>query len=247
MLQGLGGLRAEPTQRCLARAMQSDFSIKMTRTDAEIREAVLLELEWDTRVEDGGIDVEVIHGVVALTGRVGSWASRVLAQEAAQRVAGVLDVANDVDVVLSPSAIRSDVDLLRAVRSSLDWDVFIPKTRIHTSVVDGLLTLEGEVDHFSQRDDAEKAVRNIQGIRRLFNKIRVKPAAAAPHEVQKSIEAALERRAAREARRINLDVHEGKVILSGAVHSWAERQSVVGAAKGTPGVRIVDDRLHIEP
>jgi len=42
-------------------------------------------------------------------------------------------------------------------------------------------------------------------------------------------------------------VHEGKVILSGAVHSWAERQSVVGAAKGTPGVRIVDDRLHIEP
>ena len=46
---------------------------------------------------------------------------------------------------------------------------------------------------------------------------------------------------------INLDVHDGKVILSGVVHSWAERQSVVGAAKGTPGVRSVDDRLSVEP
>jgi osmotically-inducible protein OsmY len=57
---------------------------------------------------------------------------------------------------------------------------------------------------------------------------------------------ALERRHERSARRINLDVHDGKVIVSGVVHSFAERQSVIGAAKGTWGVRSVDDRLSIE-
>ena len=219
----------------------------MVRTDEELREAVLLELEWDTRVDEAGVDVEVTQRAVVLTGRVSSWATRIAAQEAAQRVAEIRDVVNELEVVLGVDAGLPDSELARAARSALDWDVFIPKTRIRVSVADGVLTLEGEVDHWPQRDDADKAVRNIQGVRRLYNKIRVKPAVAPPHEVQKSIEAALERRAAREARRINLDVHEGKVILSGAVHSWAERQLVVGAAKGTPGVRIVDDRLRIEP
>jgi len=60
-------------------------------------------------------------------------------------------------------------------------------------------------------------------------------------------EAALERRVDRRARLINIDVHDGKVILSGIVHSLAERRSVVAAAEGTSGVRSVDDRLSIAP
>jgi len=219
---------------------------KMKKADSEVREAVQIELGWDTRVEDAAIGVEIEQGVVTLNGTVGSWAARLAAHEAAHRVAGVLNVANHLDVKLTSGTSRTDAEISQAVRNALDWDVFVPKTRIRSSVADGQVTLEGEVDHLSQREDAEKAVRNIWGVRRVLDKIQVKPAPAAPHEVQKSIEAALERRAAREARRINLDVHEGKVILSGVVHSWAERQSVVGAARGTPGVRSVDDRLHIE-
>ncbi len=142
--------------------------------------------------------------------------------------------------------IASDVDIAAAVRSALDWDAFIPGTRIQSSVTDGQVSLKGEVKHCAARDDAEKAVLKIPGVRRVLNEIRVKPAAAEPKDIRKSIEVALERRALREARRIELEIHEGRVILSGAVHSWAERQSVVGAAKNTPGVCSVDDRLQID-
>jgi osmotically-inducible protein OsmY len=68
-----------------------------------------------------------------------------------------------------------------------------------------------------------------------------------PYDVRKSIEDALERQAEHEAKRIGLEVRDGRVSLSGSVHSWAEKRAVIGAAKGTPGVRSVDDHLRVEP
>jgi osmotically-inducible protein OsmY len=68
-----------------------------------------------------------------------------------------------------------------------------------------------------------------------------------PGDVRESIGNALQRHAEREANRITVAVRDGTVSLSGAVHSWSERQAVVGAATGTPGVRRVDTQLRIEP
>lgn len=67
-------------------------------TDPEIQQAVLKELKWDTRVRETEISVEVHGGVVTLSGTVYSWAKRIAAQEAAHRVHGVLDVANEIEV-----------------------------------------------------------------------------------------------------------------------------------------------------
>ncbi|HYP76758.1 MAG TPA: BON domain-containing protein [Polyangiaceae bacterium] len=218
----------------------------MLKTDREIAEAVVDELRWDTRIDAHAIEVRVDRGGVTMVGSVCSWAERLAAQEAAQRVAGVHDVSNRIEVALERDAQCTDAELAQAVRTALDWDVFLPKKIIASSVSAGQVMLEGEVECCPQRDEAERAVRNIRGVRRVLNRILVKPTLGEAYQVQKSIEAALERRAARGACRINLDVHDGKVILSGVVNSWAERQWVVGAAKGTLGVRSVDDRLSIE-
>jgi osmotically-inducible protein OsmY len=219
----------------------------MTKTDRDIAEAIAHELEWDARIGTNTIDVQVERGAVVLEGAIASWAQRLAAQDAALRVDGVRDVSNRIEVALPREARRSDVELARSVQSALDWDVLVPKGKISSSVNGGQVILEGQVDVCAQRDDAERAVRNIVGIRRLLNRISVTPLVGEDHRVQESLEGALERRAAYGVRRINLDVHDGKVILSGVVRSWAERQSVVGAAKGTRGIRSVDDRLLVEP
>jgi len=219
----------------------------MKRSDAETRQAVLSELKWDTRVGDAPIDVKVTAGVVALTGVVNSWAARHAAQEAAYRVGGVQDVANDIEVKILKNDWRADSDIARAVRLALEWDVFVPDAQIKSVVSDGQVTLEGSVNYWSQRDAAEKAVRNLAGVRAVFNRLEIHPVAVKPSDVQRAIEEALERRAEREARHISVAMSDGKAILSGAVQSWAERQSVVGAARATPGVRGVDDRLRVEP
>jgi osmotically-inducible protein OsmY len=215
--------------------------------DAEVQQDVIRELKWDSRVDETDVGVEVDNGIITLTGTVSSWGKRIAAEEAAHRVHGVLDVANDIVVKVPGTGGRTDTEVAQAVRNALVWDVFVPDTRIQSTVSDGVVTLKGDVDSWIQRDDADRVVRNLAGVRGMRNDIVVKPPKVATSEVRKSIENALDRQAEREAERIRLEVMDGKVTLFGTVHSWAERQAVVGAAKGTPGVRSVDDKLRIEP
>ena len=90
-------------------------------------------------------------------------------------------------------------------------------------------------------------MRRLAGVRGVTNKIEVTPPKVLPADVRAAIENALERQAEREARRIDLTVQDDRVSLSGVVHSWTEREAVVGAAKGTRGVRNVEDHLRIAP
>jgi osmotically-inducible protein OsmY len=217
------------------------------KKDSEIHHDVLEELKWDSRVDETEVGVEIDNGVVTLTGTVTSWAKRLAAQEAAQRVIGVLDVANDIKVKVPGGLDRSDTEIAQAVRRSLEWDVFVPEEKITSTISDGWVTLEGTVDLWSQRDDAERAVRNLMGVRGVVNKITVPSAKPVTADVRRAIERALERRAEREAKRIRVDVRDGTVTLTGSVHSWAERKSIVAAARFTPGVMAVQDNMLTEP
>lgn len=217
------------------------------KTDTQIHHDVLEELKWDSRVDETEVGVQVDGGVVTLTGAVTSWAKRMAAQEAARRVIGVLDVANDLKVKVPGGLTRTDTEIAKAVRQALEWDVFVPEEKITSTVTDGWVTLEGTVERWSQRDDAERAVRNLTGVKSVVNSIIVKAPKPVTEDVRKAIEEVLERRAEREARRIRVDVRDGTVELTGTVHSWAERKSVVAAARFTPGVKAVEDHLRTEP
>jgi osmotically-inducible protein OsmY len=217
------------------------------RTDAEIQQDVIRELKWDTRVAETEVGVEVDGGVITLSGTVSSWGKRMAAEEAAHRVRGVLDVANDITVKVPGSGVRTDTDIAHAVRDALVWDVFVPDTRVRSTVTNGTVTLEGGVDTWTQRDDAARAVRNLDGVRSVINLIEVKAPRVDAATLRKSIEQALERQAEREANHVWFEVKDGAVKVFGTVHSWPERETVIGAAKGTPGVREVEDRLRIEP
>jgi osmotically-inducible protein OsmY len=218
------------------------------KTDREIHGSVLEELKWDSRVDETDVGVEVDGGVVTLTGTVASWARRHAAQEAARRVAGVLDVANDIVVKMPGDRARTDTEIAQAVRRALQWDVLVPDERITSTVTDGCVTLEGAVDRLTERDDAERAIRNLSGVTGVVNGITVK--GQEPQDIdariERSIERALDRRAERHARRIAVRVREGVATVSGPVSSWAERRAVLGAVRTTRGVRDVKDELWPE-
>lgn len=215
------------------------------KTDTEIQESVLDELRWDTRIKEAAVSVEVDRGIVTLTGSVDTWTARLAAQEAAHRVAGVMDVANDIQVEVSGSLERTDADIARAVRGALEWDVLVPQARITTTVSNGVVTLSGRVDYWSQYEDAARAVRNLAGVVEVKNEIDVEPPAVAPHAVRSAIDRALARHAAHCAKHVNIAIADDRVVLTGEVPSWAERATVEGAVRGTPGVRRVDNHLHI--
>jgi osmotically-inducible protein OsmY len=215
--------------------------------DSQIKQDVLQELKWDTRVEETHVGVEVDNGVVTLTGTVSSYAKRLAARDAAHRVKGVLDVADNIQVRVPGTPGHTDTEIGQAVRRALEWDVFVQAHRIQSTVTDGSVTLAGTVEFWSQRDEAARVVRRLAGVRGVTNDIDVKPPSIAPREVQQAIEQALDRRAERAANRIQVMLTDSKVILSGQVGSWQEKQTAMRAAGHAPGVRQVIDKLVIEP
>jgi osmotically-inducible protein OsmY len=217
------------------------------KSDQEIQSAVAEELAWDCRVEHATIGVHVRSGIVTLTGAVDSWSKRIAAEQAAHRVAGVLDVANDVRVSIPAAWLRTDTEIAAAVRHALEWNVLVPHWAIQSTVTDGDVVLEGAVECLTQRDDAEKAIRNLPGVRFITNQIVVKAPSSVRSDVQGAIHDALERRAARESNRIRVSAEDGAVTLSGTCRTWGDKKAVVGAARGTAGVHTVLDQLRIEP
>jgi osmotically-inducible protein OsmY len=216
------------------------------KTDGELQRAVLEELRWDTRVDEAEIGVAVVGGVVTLTGTVASWAKKLAAQEAAHRVAGVLDVANDIEVHPTGLPSHSDAAVAHAVRAALEWDVRVPQERIRSTVTAGLVVLEGTVESLQQREDAERAIRHLRGVAGVVNRLQVHAPAVSSERVRAAIEGALERRALREADRIGVAVEDGTVTVSGRAFSWLEKRAILGAAGHAPGVREVVDNVRID-
>lgn len=216
----------------------------MRKSDSQLQRDVIDELRWDASVGNVEIGVAAKDGVVTLSGTVDSYARKIAAAHAAERVRGVRIVADEIAVKVPGSMMRTDTEIAHAVATALKWDIRVPEDRIKMRVDNGWLWLEGEVDWQYQRSAAERAVRNLAGISGLTSLISIRPRVSAD-DVKKRIELAIERQAELDARQIAVDARDGKVTLRGNVRSWAERRDAERAAWSAPGVTAVEDQITV--
>jgi osmotically-inducible protein OsmY len=212
--------------------------------DLNLRQNILDELEFEPRVHAANIGVAVEKGVVTLTGHVTSYAEKLAAEAATQRVYGVRAIAQEIEVRYPSDKKSSDDEIATRALNIIAWDATIPDENIQIKVQNGWITLSGAVDWNYQKAAAERAVRKLSGVIGVTNLMIVKPRVAAAN-VKERIEDALKRNAEVEADHIQVHVSGNKVTLNGKVHTWYERSVAERAAWAEAGVTAVEDRLTI--
>ena len=214
------------------------------KTDKQVQQDVMAELNWEPSVNAAHIGVEVNEGVVTLAGHVSSYVEKLGAENAAQRVAGVKAVAVEMDVKLAGGTQRNDSDIAQSAESVLRWTSYVPSHQVKVKVEKGWVTLTGDVEWEFQRSAAVSAVRGLTGVVGITDMIAIEPAVT-PTIVKSEIEAALKRRASRHAKSISVEVNGSDVTLTGIVNDWSERQLAKTSAWSTPGVRHVQDNMTV--
>jgi osmotically-inducible protein OsmY len=214
------------------------------RLDSDIKRDVEDELRWDPDIDATDIGVAVHNGVVTLTGFVRSYAQKTEAESAAKRIAGVVGLANDIEVRLPSIDQRPDPDIARDAVAALKSELPYSSEKLKVVVKNGWLTLEGMAEWNYVRERAQSAVRRIRGVVGVSNSITLKPTVA-PHEIRRKIEDAFRRSAELDASRVTVEANGSEVVLRGTVRSWAERQEAERAAWAAPGVTEVDNRITI--
>jgi osmotically-inducible protein OsmY len=216
------------------------------KSDTEIRDDVIEELRWDPQItEPDAIGVAVSDGAVTLTGNVPTYAQKLAAAKAAERVYGVKAVANELKVKLA-GAPRDDSEIARAIAHVLENNVQIPKGKVHARVEGGWVTLDGEVEWGFQRHEVERMVRQVRGVIGVTDNITV-TSPASPRNVKEEIEEAFKREAEVDARHIRVEVSDHTAELYGHVHSLREADAARAAAAAARGVSRVESHLVVSP
>ena len=210
----------------------------------DTRAAVEAELKFDPRVDDTDVHVANISGDVALNGTVPSYPQYLEAAAATQRVSGVKNVYNHLQVVLPDADFRDDATLTTAANNALAQNVTVPHG-VEATAEDGNLTLTGTVGYGVERTAAEQAVAGLTGVRNIRDEIEISYDVD-PVDVDLHVQEALDRSAlVPDGSDVTATTKDGIITLTGHVRTWAERDAVLGAALMARGVIDVSDNLQI--
>ena len=212
--------------------------------DRNLQDRVLHALDFEPSVDAAKIGVTAHDGIVTLRGSVKTFIEKWTAEQVTARVYGVRGLANDIEVQPDHHTRRDDATIAEAAANALHWDAAVPAKAVQVTLRDGWVTLRGEVEWRYQRDAAEYTVRRLFGVKGITNAITVRPRVHSA-DVKAKIEGAFKRSAVIDADRVHVETHDGEVILTGTVRSFAERREAERAAWSAAGVRMVDDRLAV--
>jgi osmotically-inducible protein OsmY len=214
-------------------------------TTIDIREAVNAELTYDPLVDDADVHVVNVSGDIGLNGTVPSYPQYLEAAAAAQRVGGVKNVHNHLEVVLPDADVRDDAMLTTAANNALTLNVTVPDG-VEATALDGNVTLTGTVGYGAERAAAETAVSGLIGLRNVRNEVEISYDVEDQVGVDLHVQEALERSAlVSDDSDVEVASKDGVITLTGHVRTWAEHDAVTAAAWMASGVIDVRDDLQI--
>jgi osmotically-inducible protein OsmY len=142
----------------------------------------------------------------------------------------------------------SNKHIQQDVEDELNWTPSVDSAAIGVSVIDGIVTLSGEVKTFSERLAAKKAALRVRGVDTVADEIKVAVVAASEHsdtEIARSVKHVLEWNADVPRDAVTTEVRDGWVTLTGTVDWDYQREAATRAVAAITGVRFVDNQLTL--
>lgn len=233
-----------------------EVNYRAQRPDPEIRNDIEQKLRWSTLIAGSLVDVAVADGAVTLSGTVGSAAEKRRAENEAW-VAGVhsvssngleiADWARDERVRQTAASDLSDAEIEKALQAALRQDPRVAEFRVRTEVDSGVVTLRGEVDNLTACRAARSDARNTVGVRKVHDRLRVRPNGVRTAEaIERDVSAAMFRNPFVNRFDVTVDVRNGTAYLYGKVDTAFERAQAEDAAGAINGVAGVVNYLAVE-
>jgi osmotically-inducible protein OsmY len=144
---------------------------------------------------------------------------------------------------------KSNDVLRQEVVEAIRWEPLLSSNEIDVSVHDGIVTLGGTVDNYTQKKEAEQAVKNIAGVKAVVDDVKVDlyfSDIKSDTDIAASVIKALHENWAVPDHRLKVTVENGWVTLEGILHWNFQRKAADNAIRYLPGVRGVIDQIKIE-
>lgn len=216
------------------------------KNNEELQTDVEKAIKWEPLLHMAEIGVTADNGIVTLSGVVDSYSKKCEAENAAKNVTGVKRVIEKIEVSLYSSRNkRTDGEVAYEVVSSIHANRMIPNDKIHVTVQQGNVKLDGKLEWNYQKELTEKMVGKLYGVKGVVNNIEIDSKTDAAIE-KRDIKEALRRNWSINADHINIDVSGTKVTLTGSVAAWYQKNEAERIAWNAPGVKTVDNNLEIE-
>jgi len=222
------------------------------RSDSDIKQEIDVALRSCPQIDARGISVIADGAVALLFGYVHDFSHKYIAEDIVKRVVGVAAIANDIQIRTPQSKANSDAgadpELAREAVAGLKRRLPLYSDRICPIVRQRIITLKGVVDDIDQRDEAERAAREVKGVVAVVNEIMLSPSTQSirPESVRQLIEESFRRNGQQDAQDIRVETDATGVILRGHVRAWAERRQAEESAWSVPGVRSVRNELTVQ-
>lgn len=233
-----------------------DIHYSDSRPDMEILADVQGRLASDVLVDDMLIDVAVENGHVSLTGMAGSLAEKNRAMADAW-VTGTASV--DVDGLKLDWWLRddmrrydlyenqSDESIRKAVEDAFLYDPRVYEFKVDVQVDGGTAILSGTVDNLMSMKAAEEDARNVVGVWRVKNHMKVRPENVPSNEIlEDRVMTAFINDPYLERTGLKAMAADGTVYLSGSVNTTFEKFHAQRLAQSVTGVVSVVNDLKAE-
>lgn len=229
----------------------------ITRSDAEIQEAIVAALFFDPATHASEITVTVEDGVATLSGIVESWQKRTLCGWVTKGVKGLREVKNE--IIFTYQEDRPDDDIELEVKRRLERDVWVGDALINVQAEAGKVSLTGVVGSVAEKSRAyfdawvsgvtEVDVRELS-VEWRERKRMVRESKYAPktdEEIRQAVEDAFHYDPRIASLDLEVAVNNGTAILTGVVDNLMAKRAAGQNAGNTIGVRRVENYLQVRP